>query len=320
MIVALHADAGPGIGLGHAIRCCSLALALDQQGMIPIILNAAGNHLRPLLRQYGLQERECGPSPVSVAAAAHQSGARLLVADSYRLDGQDLAAQAQGLKLAWFDDTAERIMAAHIIINGAPAALDLPYDLPPGTIGLLGPDYQVVRPGMKFRQRHGAVRRLLVTYGGADPRQIGPVLASVLPPGLACDFVVGPFAPVPVNLPGWATLHKAPENMPELMDGADLAISAGGQTLYELAASALPTIAIGIGPDQGPNLRSLEQAGALVFAGWAGDDGLADNLKAALRRMLDDEMFRNALAIKAHALIDGDGANRIAAIVKTLLV
>ena len=319
MIVALHADAGPGIGLGHAIRCCSLALALDQQGMTPIILNAAGNHLRPLLRQYGLQERECGPSPVSVAAAAHQSGARLLVADSYRLDRQELAAQAQEMKLAWFDDTAELPMAAHIIINGAPAALDLPYDLPAGTIGLLGPDYQVVRPGMKHRHRQGPVKRLLVTYGGADPRQIGPVLASVLPHGLACDFVVGPFAPVPVNLPGWATLHKAPQNMPELMDGADLAISAGGQTLYELAASALPTIAIGIGADQGPNLRSLEQAGALVFAGWAGDNGLADSLKAALRRMLDDEACRNSLAIKAHALIDGDGAKRIADAVKTLL-
>ncbi|TNC94033.1 MAG: Polysaccharide biosynthesis protein, predicted glycosyltransferase [Stygiobacter sp.] len=320
MIVALHADAGPGIGLGHAIRCCSLAVALGQQGMTPIMLNAAGNHLRPLLRQYGLKECECGPSPASVAAAAHQSGARLLVADSYRLDRQDLAVQAQGLKLAWFDDTAERAMVAHIIINGAPAALDLPYDLPPGTIGLLGPDYQVVRPGMKFRQRQGPVKRFLVTYGGADPRQIGPVLAAVLPRDLACDFVVGPFSPIPVNLPGWATLHKAPENMPELMDGADLAISAGGQTLYELAAAALPTIAIGIGPDQGPNLRSLERAGALVFAGWAGDDGLADSLRAALRRILNDEASRNDLAIKAHGLIDGNGANRIAAAVKTLLV
>lgn len=319
MIVALHADAGPGVGLGHAIRCCSLALALGEQGMIPIILNAAGSHLRPLLSQYGLPERQCGPSPASVTAAAHQAGAQLLVADSYRLDRLDLARQAQELKLAWFDDTAELPMAAHIIINGAPAALDLPYDFPPGTIGLLGPDYQVVRPGMKCRQRQGAVKRLLVTYGGADPRQIGPVLASVLPQGLACDFVVGPFAPVPANLPDWVSLHKAPQNMPELMDGADLAISAGGQTLYELAASALPTIAVGIGPDQAPNLRSLEQAGALVFAGWSSDVGLADSLRAALARILADEPSRGDLAAKAHALIDGQGASRIAAAFNTLL-
>ncbi|MFA6021936.1 MAG: hypothetical protein WC722_16860 [Rhodospirillales bacterium] len=319
MIVAIHADAGPGIGLGHAIRCCGLALALAKHNMIPIILNAAGDGLRPLLNQYGLTDAACQAEGASVVQAARAAGAAMLVVDSYRLDRRALAALAHGLKLVWFDDTAEQPMIADAIINGSPAALSLPYALPAGILGLLGPDYQVVRPGLTARPRRGPVRRLLVTYGGSDPKGVGKVLAGILPAAITTDFVVGPFAETPANLSPQAHIHKAPKDMPALIECADLAISAGGQTLFELAAAQVPTIAIGIGTDQKPTLETLDRAGALVFAGWADDPALADHLRALLGAMIADEGRRLALAARAHALIDGGGGERIAAALKTLL-
>lgn len=319
MIVALHADAGEGIGLGHVLRCAALAVALQRCGLTVVMLNGAGPAVVPLFTRFHLPHQICDAQADAVATAARACGAVLLVADSYRLDRQALAVAAKGLKLAWFDDTATALPLADIIINGSPAAASLPYRLPADVTGLFGARYQVVRPDVAYRPRLEPVRRLLVTYGGSDPKAVGPLLATVLPAGIDTDFVVGPFAPVPANLPPQACLHQAPPDMPALMATADLALCAGGQTLFELAAAGIPAIAIGIGADQKPNLDCLEREGALLFAGWAGDPALAANLRRLLTQVIADSALRRQLAERAHALIDGHGAERIAAMFKSLL-
>ena len=320
MIAALHPDAGEGVGLGHVSRCCALALALRRQGFRPVVLNGAGEALDTVLRRQGLDSVACADADAgTVAATARRLGAGLLVADSYRLDRVALAAAVGGLKLAWFDDTATAPPLADVLINGSPAAAALPYALPPQVLGLLGPAYQVVRPGLTFHPRAGPVRRLLITYGGADPWRVGPVLAGLCAGAATVDFVVGPFAAVPANLPADFALHHAPPDMPALLGPADLAVSAGGQTLYELAACGVPTLAIGLGPDQRPTLETLAAAGALLFAGWAGDPGLLVSLQALLDRALAAEDLRRGLSERAHALIDGRGADRIAVALRRLV-
>lgn len=319
MIVALHADAGKAIGLGHVSRCTGLALALRPLGLMPVMLNGAGDRLSPLFTRLGLAELRCDTDPSSLAATCRRVGAALLVADSYRLDRLELRRAMAALPLAWFDDTAQPPLAADVIINGSPAASLLPYDLAAGMVALLGPSYQVVRPGLPSRHRTGPVRRLLVTYGGADPKAMGPRLAALLPPDLPCDFVVGPFADIPANLPPIARMHKAPENMAALIDGADLALCAGGQTLFELAAARLPAIAFGLGPDQRPTLDWLAQAGAIAFAGWADDDSTDVRLAGLLHDLRADETARRHLAERAHQQIDGRGAERIAAALRDFL-
>ncbi len=319
MIVTIHADAGPGVGLGHVARCTGLAMALRRHGIMPVMLNAAGPTLTPHFSAQGLAEIRCQGDIVSLLNAVQRVGAKALVADSYRLDRLDLRQACGSLKLVWFDDSATLPQQADMIVNGSPAALFLPYDLPPATVGLLGPAYQVVRSGLKSRDRSGPVRHLLVTYGGADPKNVGPRLASILPVGIAVDFIVGPFADIPTNLPPHVTVHKAPGNMVDLIDRADLAICAGGQTLFELAAAKLPVISIGIGEDQRPNLEQLSRAGAILFGGWADDVDFLAQLKQVVDRALAEPSLRQCLAAQAHDLVDGQGADRIAQAVKTLL-
>lgn len=317
--VAVHADAGAGIGLGHAIRCCGLAQALRRLGFDVVFINTAGDDLHDFLSPQGLNDQICLPSSEAIAQTARRMGAGLLIADSYRLDRAELAKEAAELKLAWFDDTATQAPLADVIINGSPAASALPYVLPTTVLPLLGAKYQVVRPGLSAHPRAIPVQRLLVTYGGSDPKAVGPVLASCLPRDLAVDFVVGPFAPVPANLPDGINLHHNPATMADLINRADLAISAGGQTLFELAAARVPTLAIGIGDDQRPNLHWLERHGALIFAGWADDPALALSVRRHLAALRNDDDRRHALATTAHSLIDGHGADRIALALKQLL-
>lgn len=319
MIIAIHADAGPGVGLGHVSRCTGLALALRRHGMIPVLLNAAGPALTPHFSGHALAETRCESNVTALHQAAQRVGARALVADSYRLDRLALRQTCAELKLIWFDDTATQPLAADIIVNGSPAAASLPYQLSPETIGLLGAAYQVVRPGLVARDRIGPVRRLLVTYGGADPKNVGPRLATILPVDLAVDFVVGPFADIPSNLPAHVTVHKAPMDMAELIERADLAVCAGGQTLFELAVAKLPTISIGIGEDQRPNLEQLSRAGAVLFGGWADSPDFLTHLRHILDQALADSALRQRLATQAHDMVDGKGADRIALAIKNLL-
>lgn len=319
MIVAIHADAGPGAGLGHVARCSGLALALRRQGIIPVMLNAAGPALTAHFSRHALAELRCEAGIPSLWQTVQRVGAQALVVDSYRLDGDDLRQTCAGLKLVWFDDTASHPIAADMVINGSPAAHSLPYDLPQGGIGLLGADYQVVRPGIVARDRLGPVRRLLVTYGGADPKGVGPRLAAILPDTIAIDFVVGPFADIPGNLPAHATVHKAPADLLGLIDKADLALCAGGQTLFELAAAKLPAVTIGIGEDQRPNLETLARKGAVLFGGWADSVDFQSGLSQTLNTALSDASLRHDLAAKAHQLVDGRGADRIADAIKDLL-
>lgn len=319
MIVALHADAGAGIGLGHVSRCTGLALALRRHGMMPVMLNAAGTPLTAHYSAHALPELRCDATIASLCQTLHRVGAKVLVADSYRLDRLALRDACIDMKLVWFDDTAVQPLAADVVVNGSPAAPSLPYDLPPGCVGLLGAAYQVVRPGIQARDRLGEVRRLLVTYGGADPKGVGPRLAALLPNNVAIDFIVGPFADIPTNLPPNVTLHKAPPDLLGLIDRADLALCAGGQTLFEMAAAKLPAIAIGIGEDQRPNLETLSHQGTILFGGWVDSEDFQLTLGQALRTALTDALLRQSLARQAHELVDGKGADRIATTIKALL-
>jgi spore coat polysaccharide biosynthesis predicted glycosyltransferase SpsG len=95
------------------------------------------------------------------------------------------------------------------------------------------------------------------------------------------------------------------------MARADLAVSAGGQTLYELARCGTPTIAFCAGPDQAHNVRALDLAGAVVDAGTAGSPGWLDRLADAVRRVSADDALRTSLSRAGRRLIDGRGADRV---------
>ncbi|MDQ7082427.1 MAG: glycosyltransferase [Aquificota bacterium] len=55
--------------------------------------------------------------------------------------------------------------------------------------------------------------------------------------------------------------YPSAEEMKNLMLDADIAISAGGQTLYELARVGVPTIAVAVAENQMWNVSEWQEAG-----------------------------------------------------------
>jgi spore coat polysaccharide biosynthesis predicted glycosyltransferase SpsG len=129
------------------------------------------------------------------------------------------------------------------------------------------------------------------------------------------DVVVGPFADA--GLPGGMrrnrlVLHKNPPDMQRLMQGADLAVAGAGVTLYELAATGTPTVAVQIADNQAANAAAFANAGAALLAGDAASARLPAALADAVGRLVASSSLRAALAGRARDLVDGAGAIRAA--------
>jgi len=129
--------------------------------------------------------------------------------------------------------------------------------------------------------------------------------------------VLGPFVDATEDVVDRQYRHAvdfvvAPHGLRDLMAGADLAISAGGHTLYELAVLGTPTIAVEVFENQAPNIRFLAGEGVVRPAGAIRDDDFDQQLRATVTEVIDDEAARAQLSSAGQRLIDGCGAGRVA--------
>ncbi|NEO12172.1 MULTISPECIES: glycosyltransferase [unclassified Moorena] len=329
--LAIHVDGGTTVGLGHATRGIGLAEACKSLGFTVMFLIDPASGLKDFLSNRRQEVHVCEATPLGVLQAAQSIGASALVIDSYRFDEAALRLlQNQGLLIICFDDQANRALPVDVVINGSPAAPSLTYDVGPDTHLLLDVAYQVVRP--EFwphvpRDYDTLVRSLFVSIGGSDLLGIfDPLIkfldhhATSLLANVTIDFVLGHFGtagdrPLAANL----RIQHSPKDMRSLMVKADLAISAGGQTLYELARCGTPTIAFCVGADQIPNLTALEQRGCIVNIGWASQPNWLDKLHQVLQQLLVNPNQRAVLGKASSNLIDGKGATRIAKAIQSLI-
>lgn len=318
MKVAIHADGGSGIGLGHAMRCLGLAEALRAEGAEVLFISVAD--VEDLVSRYGFGFRPVLPDGPALVEAVRAEDVELLVLDSYRL----LPAAVAGAvpRLAALDDRGSHALPVDFAINAVMTADPACYGRRGAARALLGPRYQIIRPGIPRISARGNQRpalRLLVTYGGADGLGVGSALLAllrdrVLPalPGLEVDFVVGPFAEEPQGPwpPGVRRLKAS--DLGTLMPDADLALCAAGLTVYELAHAGVPMVVFGLSADQADNLTAFQQAGLALVGGWFGEEGWAERVAGATLALARDGEARSSQAAMAARLIDGQGARRIA--------
>ena len=100
------------------------------------------------------------------------------------------------------------------------------------------------------------------------------------------------------------------------MSAADLAVSGGGQTLYELAATGVPTVALCLADNQEPNIAAL--AGVSLLSAGRLPEAAADGfhrIEEGCRQLAADRALRQRLSDAGRSLIDGQGAARVAEVI-----
>jgi spore coat polysaccharide biosynthesis predicted glycosyltransferase SpsG len=99
--------------------------------------------------------------------------------------------------------------------------------------------------------------------------------------------------------------------MKRIMLESDIAISAGGQTLNELASVGVPTIGICMVENQLGNVKGWEKVGFLEYAGWNKENNFIKKIKNLLK-YLEDIEIRESKSKIGRKFVDGKGAKRIA--------
>ncbi|HYD44871.1 MAG TPA: UDP-2,4-diacetamido-2,4,6-trideoxy-beta-L-altropyranose hydrolase [Phenylobacterium sp.] len=323
--ILFFADAGEAVGGGHMMRSLTLAEALIERGA------ACSFVATPAVSD--LLDTFAGPKVQRVIALS--DGARwrpnMLVIDHYGVGAAHERALAGSAKLAVIDDLARK-HAVDMIIDPSLGRSATDYAGQGATTVLAGPTYALVRPAFAaareaaLARRGGEPRRCLVSLGLTDIDGItGRIVELLLQRSgdMALDVVVGSAAP---SLPalqdlagkGRISLHVDAKDMAELVANADIAVGAGGSSVWERATLGLPTILLVLVENQADMAGQLQSAGlALVLdpAGRRFETQLAD----AWRRLTGSADLRRELSERPAALCDGLGAGRVADAILAML-
>lgn len=319
--IAVLTEAGRGAGLGHLRRCLALSAAATELGA-QARLFVAGDMPAGLSSGSAKADLEpCGwtTSPESALAAVDRWPADVVVVDSYAAAAELLERLgARVLCLVLVDDLADRPTPVDVVVNGGYHAGRLHYQGRPETVYLLGPRYALLdvafakRP---VRAAAGPVRRVLVTLGGDAPGDLLEMVVTVArqaAPGAELDVVVGPFTTGLPVADDRIRVHRSLNSLRPLLLTVDVAVTAGGMTLYECLAAGTPIVAIAIADNQRPNVESLGSAGLLIDGG--------PGLEPAIARLATDAGLREIMSRRGREVVDGGGAGRVAREIERIAV
>lgn len=335
--LVIRADANTQIGTGHVMRCLALAQAWQDGGghaIFAMAMEAQALEARLKSERMGvirlLPQAGSVEDALQTADMVQKMGASWIVVDGYYFgaDYQHIIKDS-GLRLLLIDDNGHAdYYYADIVLNQNIYAHESLYPhREPHTRLLLGTCYVLLRQeflrwrGWK-REIPGVARKVLVTLGGGDPENVTlkviQALRRVAVDGLEAVVLVGGSNPyygelrsAVRHLPFAIRLERNVTNMPELMAWADVAVSAGGSTCWELAFMGLPNLALILADNQHPITERLGEIGVAVNLGWPQNLSAVEIAKA-ITKLLIAPGTRAEMARRGRELVDGEGAARVA--------
>lgn len=362
-MVVIRADANSKIGMGHVMRCLSVADALVKRGEEVLFVTADDTPV-PLLTKKGIPYRvlhtdyadmeaelpelwnalsELPQGPGVPEAALPQRNTFILV-DSYYVTEKYLAALKKRITTIYMDDIYAFSYPVDMLINYNIYGEEMGYEKDAAfadTKLLLGTEYVPLREEFSAGAGYVQSRKvlslgaanvtpaadggILITTGGSDSFNLaGQLLMEAMKYDALKEkeyhVVSGSLNPHIGELQALAEKHENIHihcnvtNMAELMAESEVALSAGGSTLYELCAMGVPVIAFSFAENQERLVQTFVKRGIAQYGGNYRTDGnkMIQNTIAGLETLLENENLRAEYRKKARTLVDGKGADRIA--------
>jgi spore coat polysaccharide biosynthesis predicted glycosyltransferase SpsG len=260
--------------MGHLFRALNLADGFRERGWPLIFLvnsdGAAAHNIEA--RGYRYEFVPLGTPNGWELEAVRRLGIRLWINDRLNTDiDHARRLKSVGLPLVTFDDRGEGARLADV--NVAALVFDQEGSLP-GARVLRGPEFLILDPEIaRYRRVRKHIGSTVVTMGGSDTYGVTvKVVRQMATMGKSATVVLGPsFADEDALLEVATPAFEIKRNVPSLiaeLGRHDLAITGGGITPFEAAASGLPCIVIASEDFEIPVGRALESIGAARFAGY----------------------------------------------------
>lgn len=338
MHLLIRADASRQQGIGHVMRCLALAqVCLDEGGQATYLTSLSTQPVADRLQIEGVQVHYLADSmvPGSQEDAVYTVElSKVLKAAWVILDGYHFGETYQywikqdGLKLLAIDDCGhtQHYWADYIVNPNVYASEILYANKESYTKLLLGCTYSLIRNefyGYRnwLRNIPTKAKKIFVTLGGSDPNNVTlnvlKGLANIKNQEVEIIVVIGGNNPHYEQLLDFTqntglniVLKCNVSNMAELIAWADIAVTAGGSTCWDMAFLGLPSLIIVLADNQLFVAEKLDALGAAINLGWYSSISLR-LITDAVDNLLMSCDLRQTLSNTARQLVDGEGSRRI---------
>jgi len=260
MRIAIRADGGSKIGMGHIMRTLVLAKELAKTNDVFYVCKDDAEFAGGIEK---VQQEGFNVVRIKADNANEETlnvEADILITDSYNIDEEYFnLTKDYFTKTVYVDDLNCRNYKVDVLINQNIGAEKWEYSTSEQCKKLLGTQYILLRE--EFRQEEPILikeesKNVLITMGGADPLEATNKLLDMIK-GLDFTFhiVIGKNFR---NKEVFKSMENTSENlifyydpvMIDVMLKCDMAIAACGSTIYELSALGIPTLGVIVADNQ----------------------------------------------------------------------
>ncbi len=330
-------DANDRIGIGHMMRCFSIAKALRQKGCEATFFVADRTSARLAAEHgYGYVCLNSDYDHLDVEAdmlieIMRERGVDNLLVDSYFVTESYLKKIRTVANVVYMDDINKFIYPCDLLIDYNIYAEELDYERRYREAGLstkfaLGLSYMPLREEyLQIRRHPHEGLRMFITTGATDSYDVlGHLLEAMtaqhLEQDIAITGVIGQYNHNRDSLlqrfGGNSRIHliDPQSTLSELIAQSDFAVTAGGTTVYELCAGGLPSVMVTLADNQMRAAREFDRRGIIPYAGdvRTNQEQTIESVIRHIRRLSEDAGLREQTSAKMRTVVDGRGAERIA--------
>lgn len=331
-MIGIRADGNKQIGIGHIMRCLTIAEELVKQGEKVMFL-LADDSCAQIVRTRGFEceilnthyDDMVSETDVLLELIDTLNIDKMLV-DSYYVTETYLKWLRKRVITFYMDDIQSFEYPVDAVINYNVFACKEDYAyLENEEMILAGPAYAPVRKEFSECKKGLSLRveNILLSVGGSDAYNLSCKISEELlqTAEYKIHVICGPFNGYKEELKELAkhedklVIHENVSKMWELMQQCDMAVSAAGSTMYELAVVGLPVVTFSFVDNQIKIAEEFGRKGAALMAGHyvsAAEKDFISGITQKTLMLAENIDCRRQMVQKAAELVDGRGASRIA--------
>lgn len=322
MKVAFLTEGSNELGLGHIISTLSLNQVFNEEGIKSIIVFDGDESAEWLLKKTKHFKINWKVKKNLNRLLHLVNNSTYLVIDSMFYDFDFLKLLIKEIKVPVFIDYGKHKYPRGIVINRTMDIQKIKYNKQNGVKYLQGIKYFSLTKAFWYVPEkiiNRSVNDILITFGGSDPRKMTQKILKFLTkyfPKIHKTIIIGKafknIKAIKAIKDRNTLFYDFPsgETIKNIMLKADIAISAGGYTLYELARIGVPTIALSVVDNQIVNINGLIKANFIEYAGKWNDTNILDKTNNLIKKLLNYNLRQNKMNI-GRSLVDGYGSVRV---------
>ncbi len=332
----IRTDMNSVIATGHVMRCLAIADAAKEIGENTtfIVSDDQADHM---IRKRGYEtiilrtrwdnmEMELD----RLQSIIHEQRIRALLVDSYQVTQPYLQTLSDWVNVVYIDDLDSFCYPVHTLVCYVNYWENFCHKQKyKQTKLLLGSNYIPLGQPFKNCERKiikAYAENLLVLSGGTDHFHLLDGFLECINKmrfqriDVICGMYYQGVRQLESRFGGYSNIHihQSVDNIVAYMRRADMAVSAGGTTLYELCACGTPTISYSFADNQLNNVRQFQKDGLIDYAGDVRSTDIFGTAARLLDQYYGQASLREERSRNMQKLIDGKGATRIAEEMKEL--